>query len=247
MINKNVLITGGSGGIGSALCHAFAKEGCNVAVHFNSKPDTAETLANELREKYKINAFAVQADVALRESVNAMFDKISNNFKSLDVLVNNAGIAQQKLFTDLTQEDWKRMISVNLDGVFNCTQEAVKRYMLPAHSGVILNISSMWGQIGASCEVHYSAAKAGVIGFTKALAKELGLSGIRVNCIAPGIVMTDMMKGFDEQTIAELKEETPLNEVGTPCDIADAAVFLCSERAKFITGQILGINGGFVI
>ena len=247
MINKNVLITGGSGGIGSALCRAFAKEGCNVAVHCNSKTDYAETLANELREKYKINAFAVQADVADRESVNVMFDKISNNFKSLDVLVNNAGIAQQKLFTDLTQEDWKRMISVNLDGVFNCTQEAVKRYMLPAHSGVILNISSMWGQVGASCEVHYSAAKAGVIGFTKALAKELGLSGIRVNCIAPGVVMTNMMKGFDEQTIAELKEETPLNELGSPSDIADATVFLCSDRAKFITGQILGVNGGFII
>ena len=247
MINKNVLITGGSGGIGSALCRAFAKEGCNVAVHFNSKTDNAQTLANELREKYKINAFAVKADVADRESVNVMFDKISNKFKSLDVLINNAGIAQQKLFTDLTWEDWKRMISVNLDGVFNCTQEAVKRYMLPAHSGVILNISSMWGQVGASCEVHYSAAKAGVIGFTKALAKELGLSGIRVNCIAPGVVMTDMMKGFDEQTIAELKEETPLNELGSPSDIADAAVFLCCDRAKFITGQILGVNGGFII
>ena len=139
------------------------------------------------------------------------------------------------------------MTGVNLDGVFNCTQEALKRYMLKNHSGVILNISSMWGQVGASCEVHYSAAKAGVIGLTKALAKEVGLSGIRVNCICPGIIMTDMMKSFDEQTISDLKEETPLNTLGTPKDIADASVFLCSDRAKFITGQILGVNGGFVI
>ncbi len=139
------------------------------------------------------------------------------------------------------------MLGTNLDGVFNCTQEVLRRSMIKNHRGVILNISSMWGQVGASCEAHYSAAKAGVIGLTKALAKELGLSGIRVNCIAPGVVMTDMMKDFDEQTIAELKEETPLNTLGTPKDIADAAIFLCSDRAKFITGQVLGVNGGFII
>ena len=139
------------------------------------------------------------------------------------------------------------MLNTNLGGVFNCTQEALKRYMLKNHSGVILNISSMWGQVGASCEVHYSTAKAGVIGLTKALAKEVGLSGIRVNCICPGVIMTDMMKEFDENAVAELKEETPLNLLGAPEDIADSAVFLCSEKAKFITGQILGVNGGFVI
>lgn len=244
---KNVLITGGSGGIGTALCVAFAQAGCNVAIHYNKNSDGAERLAKILCESYGVGALAVQADVSDRQSVNDMFDLIDNTIGGIDVLVNNSGIAQQKLFTDITAEDWKAMLGVNLDGVFNCTQEALKRYMIKNHSGVILNISSMWGQVGASCEVHYSAAKAGVIGLTKALAKEVGLSGVRVNCICPGVVMTDMMKSFDEQTVNELKEETPLNALGTPKDIADAAVFLCSDKAKFITGQILGVNGGFVI
>ncbi len=244
---KNVLITGGSGGIGSAICVAFAQAGYNVAVHYNKNKEAAHKLSEILRQSYGINAVSVGADVSDRQAVNAMYDEIDKAFGKIDVLVNNSGIAQQKLFTEITCGDWSKMTGVNLDGVFHCTQEAAKRYMIKNHSGVILNISSMWGQVGASCEVHYSAAKAGVIGFTKALAKELGLSGIRVNCICPGVVMTDMMKSFDENTINELKEESVLNTLGTPKDIADAAVFLCSDRAKFITGQILGVNGGFVI
>lgn len=244
---KNVLITGGSGGIGSALAVAFAQAGCNVAVHCNKNLEKAENLAKILNQSYGVSAVAVRADVSDSDSVKAMFDTIDSTLGSVDILINNAGIAQQKLFTDITYDDWKNMLGTNLDGVFYCSQEVLKRYMIKNHSGVILNISSMWGQVGASCEVHYSAAKAGVIGLTKALAKEVGLSGIRVNCICPGVVMTDMMKDFDEQTIAELKEETPLNMLGTPKDIADTAVFLCSDKAKFITGQILGVNGGFVI
>lgn len=244
---KNVLITGGAGGIGSALSVAFAQSGCNIAVHYHHNKSGAQNLAKIICESYGTNALAVEADVADRTSVNNMFDAIDETLGSIDVLVNNSGIAQQKLFTDITADDWRKMLGINLDGVFNCTQEVLKRYMLKRHSGVILNISSMWGQVGASCEVHYSTAKAGVIGLTKALAKEVGLSGIRVNCICPGVVMTDMMKDFDEQTIRDLREETPLNTLGTPKDIADAAVFLCSDKAKFITGQTLGVNGGFVI
>ena len=244
---KTVLVTGGSGGIGTAICVAFAQAGYNVIIHSHNKIEKAEKLADILKTSYRVNAIAVQADVTDRESVNNMFDEIEKSFDSVDVLINNSGIAQQKLFTDITQDDWKNMMGVNLDGVFNCSQEALKRYMIKNHSGVILNISSMWGQVGASCEVHYSASKAGVIGLTKALAKEVGLSDIRVNCICPGVIMTDMMKYFDEQTISDLKEETPLNILGTPKDIADSALFLCSDRAKFITGQVLGINGGFVI
>lgn len=244
---KNVLITGGAGGIGTALCVGFAQAGYNIAIHYNSKKEKAEKLATTLAESYGIKAVAVYADVSNRDSVNSMFDKVEQSIGKIYALVNNAGIAQQKLFTDITEGDWRAMLGVNLDGVFHCTQEALRRYMLLEHRGVILNISSMWGQVGASCEVHYSAAKAGVIGLTKALAKEVGLSGIRVNCIAPGAVMTDMMKDFDEATLNELKEETPLNALGTPKDIADSAVFLCSDRAKFITGQVLGVNGGFVI
>lgn len=244
---ENVLITGGTGGIGTAMCVAFAQTGRNIAVHYNKSRKKADNLVGVLRDSYGVNAIAVQANVADRPSVNTMFDKIDSELGGVDILINNAGIAQQKLFTELTQDDWKAMLGTDLDGVFNCTQEALKRYMIPNHRGVILNISSMWGQAGASCESHYSAAKAGVIGLTKALAKELGLSNIRVNCIAPGVVMTDMMKDFDDRTILDLKEETPLNVLGTPKDIADAAVFLCSDRAKFITGQVLGVNGGYII
>ena len=244
---KKILVTGASGGIGSQTAVAFAKCGCDVALHFAKNSEKAESLAEKLTNEYGINAFAVQADVSDYESVCKMFDKIDSRFGNLDVLVNNAGIAQQKLFTDITPNEWKKMTGVNLDGVFYCSQQALKRYMIKNHSGVILNISSMWGQVGASCEVHYSASKAGVIGLTKGLAKEVGLSGVRVNCICPGVIMTDMMKGFDEQTVQELKEETPLNMLGMPDDIAETAVFLCSDRARFITGQIVGVNGGMII
>ena len=242
-----VLVTGGAGGIGTSISHALAKNGYSVAVHYQKNKQRAEELAEKLKSKYSINSFAVYADVSNAGSVKALFNEIENRFGRLDVLINNAGIAMQKLFTDVSVEEWAKMRGVNLDGVLFCCQEALRRFMLPAHNGVILNISSMWGQVGASCEVHYSAAKAGVIGLTKALAKEVGLSGVRVNCIAPGVVMTDMMKGFDAETLDELRQETPLNRLGTPEDIAEAAVFLCSSNASFITGQVLGVNGGFII
>ncbi len=244
---KSALITGASGGIGSALCRAFAAEGYAVAIHYHTKKQEAALLARDIRNNFGVNAQIFYADVADSQSVNALFDAVEKEMGAVDVLINNAGIAQQKLFTDITPEEWRAMTATNLDGVFYCCQQALKRFMLPRHSGVICNISSMWGQVGASCEVHYSAAKAGVIGLTKALAKEVGLSGVRVNCIAPGVIMTDMMKGFDEQTLRALRDETPLNVLGTSKDVADAAVFLCSDKARFITGQILGVNGGFVI
>ncbi|MBK6087066.1 SDR family NAD(P)-dependent oxidoreductase, partial [Ruminococcus difficilis] len=161
---KTALVTGGAGGIGSAICTGLARAGCQVAVHYNTKKETAEALAAQLQKSCGIKAIAVCADVKDRESVNRMFDKVDKALGGVDILVNNAGIAQQKLFTDLTVEDWRAMLDTNLSGVFNCSQEALRRHMLPVHSGAILNISSMWGQVGASCEVHYSAAKAGVIG-----------------------------------------------------------------------------------
>ena len=244
---STILVTGGSGGIGSAICRTFAEQKYDVVIHYRSGQQRAISLAEELKNNYKIKALPVYADVSDSGSVKAMFDEIESNGLTVDVLVNNAGIAEQKLFCDISDDDWKKMIVTNLDGVFYCCREALRRFMLPAHKGAILNISSMWGQVGASCEVHYSTAKSGVIGLTKALAKEVGLSNIRVNCIAPGVVMTDMMSGFDSAAIEELKAETPLNRLGTPGDIAEAAVFLCSDKASFITGQTLGVNGGFII
>ena len=195
-----------------------------------------------MNKTYGIESRAVKADVSNPAEVTAMFEEIG----SVDVLVNNAGISSQKLFTDITDDEWKKTIGVNLDAVFYCCKNALP-HMIRQKSGAIINISSMWGEVGASCEVHYSASKAGVIGLTKALAKEVAPSGVRVNCIAPGVIMTDMMSDYDDKTINELKDETPLGRLGTPEDIAAAALFLASDDASFITGQTLGVNGGFII
>ena len=240
---ENVLVTGASGGIGTALCVAFAQTGRSVAVHYRNNRQHAENLAKVLSDTYRVKTIAVQADVADRQSVNAMLDAVSAQLGDIDILVNNAGIAQQKLFTDLSVEDWHNMLGTNLDGVFNCTQEVLRRSMIKNHRGVILNISSMWGQVGASCEAHYSAAKAGVIGLTKALAKELGLSGIRVNCIAPGVIETEMIK---DAPLDMILPTIPMQRAGKPEEIASAAVFLLSEGASYITRQVINVNGGII-
>lgn len=239
---KKVLITGSSRGIGAACAEAFAERGYFVIINYNTNYNAAQELSEKIAKKYNTNPIVYKCDISDSAAIKKMFEEIGD----IDVLVNNAGISQQKLFTDITDEDWKKMMSVNLDGVFYCSREAAKN-MIKRKTGSIINISSMWGQTGASCEVHYSAAKSAVIGLTKALAKELGPSNIRVNCIAPGVIDTDMMKSFDENTKQELKEETPLVRLGTPKDIADAVVFLADDKSGFITGQILGVNGGFVI
>ena len=243
---KTAVVTGASRGIGAACAVALAKSGYNVILGYKVNKERAENLAEVLISGYGVAAIAVQADVSVSSEAQALIDTAYRNFGAVDVLVNNAGIAGYKLFTDITDEDWAQMIGTNLTGVFNCSRAAVK-YMVNQKSGSIVNISSMWGQVGASCEVHYSAAKAGVIGLTQALAKEVAPSGIRVNCVCPGVIKTDMLSEIDDETIAALMEETPLGRIGTPKDIADSVAFLCSDRAEFITGQILGVNGGFVI
>ena len=163
-----------------------------------------------------------------------------------DLLVNNAGIAQQKLFTDVTEEEWDRIFAVNVKGLYTCCR-AVVPHMVRRHAGSIINVSSIWGEVGASCEVPYSASKAAVIGFTKALAKELGPSGIRVNCVSPGVIATEMNAALDPETLDALREETPLGTIGTPEDAARAILWLAGEDSAFVTGQVLGVNGGFVI
>ncbi|AWH78277.1 elongation factor P 5-aminopentanone reductase [Clostridioides difficile] len=245
MKKKTVLITGGARGIGKAMSKAFAKEGYNVLVNFNKSENGAKELYTILNEKnFSVKLF--KADISNREDVEDMVDYCIKEFGGLDVLVNNAGVSQDKLFTDITDEDWDNMMNINLKGSFYCSQVALK-YMISEKKGNIINISSIWGISGASCEVHYSITKAGIIGMTKALAKEVGPSNIRVNSIAPGVINTDMLSGYNEEDIDVLVEETPLMRLGTPEDIANCAIFLASDKSNFITGQVISPNGGFVI
>ncbi len=245
MNTKTAVITGASRGIGRAVASAFAKNGYNVVINYHNSESSALELKNTLiSQGYECDIF--KADVGNYDECMALMNFCIEKYGRIDTLVNNAGISQIKLFTDISPNEWDSMVKTNLTGVFNCSQCALK-YMLKEHSGNIINISSMWGVDGASCEVHYSAVKAGVIGFTKALAKEVGLSNIRVNCIAPGVIMTDMMNGFSKDELEDIKSEIPLNTFGTPDDVAKTALFLASDHAKFITGQTLGVNGGQVM
>jgi len=244
-MNPVALITGASRGIGAACARRFARSGYSVALLYRSRADLAEALVNDLRQEGQ-DAFCLQADVADRAQAFAAAEDVLRRYRRIDVLINNAAIAQQKLFTDITEEEWDRMFAVNVKGAFNMTQAALPG-MISRRSGSVINISSMWGQVGASCEVHYSASKAALIGMTQALAKEVGPSGVRVNCIAPGVIQTDMNAHLDEETMAALSEETPLMRIGAPDEIARAALFLAGEEASFITGQVLGVNGGFII
>lgn len=231
-----VLITGGSGAIGGAVAAEFAKTD-DVIITYNSNADAAAKLCEKLR------CDSVQMNVSDRNSVDAAAAEVLRRYGHVDILVNNAGISQIKLFTDTTSEDWERMLGTNLTGCFNVTQAFVKS-MLSRKSGAIVNISSVWGVHGASCEVAYSASKAGMIGFTKALAKELGASGITVNCIAPGVIDSPMNSAhLSEADLQELCESTPLMRMGRADEVA-AAVRAIAEN-RFITGQVLGVDGGF--
>ena len=242
MREKTVLVTGASRGIGAAVARAFANAGYRVAVNYNASKAEAEALAAQWPDRM----LPVQADVADRAQVEAMFRQVEEAFGGVDVLVCNAGIARQELFTDVTPAAWQRMLDVHLGGAFHCCQCALP-HMLHQKWGRIVTVSSMWGQVGGSCEVAYSAAKAGLIGLTRALAKEEGPSGITVNCVAPGVIETDMMAAFSAEDKAALAEETPLGSLGSPEQVAKAILFLASDGADYITGQVLGVNGGLVV
>lgn len=244
-MNPTVLITGASGGIGGAMARRFAQAGYNTVLGCCAHADAARQLSARLNAQ-GLQTAVLCGDIAQPAQAEALVQGTVDLFGGLDVLVNNAGIAASGLFTDLTPEQWRRVMAVDLDGSFYCAQAAARR-MIRRQRGCILNVSSIWGVTGASCEVAYSAAKAGVIGLTKALAKELGPSGIRVNCIAPGVIDTPMNACYDRQTLDELAQETPLCRLGTPDEVAAAALFLAQQDASFITGQVLGINGGFLI
>jgi 3-oxoacyl-[acyl-carrier protein] reductase len=233
-MNEKILITGGCRGIGLALTERFLSAGMNVTATYNTSLETAKKLSQDYP-----NFTALKMDFAKIPDLS----KIENG--DFDILINNAGIAEQKLFTDITDADFDRMFDINVKSVFR-TAKAAAPAMIRKKHGVIINIASIWGISGASCEAHYSASKAAVIGLTKSLAKELAPSGIRVNCIAPGVIDTDMCRDFDEDTKKALIEATPLGRFGTTHDIAEAAFFLASENANFITGQVLTVDGGFL-
>ncbi len=244
-MEKIALVTGASRGIGRAIATELARRGWAVAIGYRVRRDKAEELAQQLTEA-GCRAMTCQADVSRREEVEAMVRRVEENFGPVSLLVNNAGIAGQSLFQELTEERWHEFFSVNVDGAFYASR-AVLPHMLHEHTGCIVNISSIWGQRGASCEVAYSATKAALIGLTRSLAAELAPSHIRVNCVAPGVIRTDMLDELPEELLPQLAEQTPLGRLGTPEDIAAAVAFLADPAAGFITGQVLTCDGGFIL
>lgn len=236
---RNVLITGGSRGIGRAMVELFAAEGWRVAFTYLRSENEAKALAE------KTGALAIRADAENENEILASVAEAEAAFGDIDCLINNAAISGFSLLTDVSTEEWNRFLRINLTAPFLYSR-AVLPSMIRKQKGRILNISSMWGLVGASCEVHYSATKAGLIGFTKALAKEVGPSGITVNAIAPGVIETDMNRALSAEDLSVLKEETPVGRLGSPLEVARAALFLCSEEAGFITGEILNMSGGFI-
>lgn len=245
MLQKTVLITGASRGIGRSAALLFAQAGCRVVINYFQSGRQAKELAKSLTDQ-GLQAFAYRADVSDLIQVQRMVKETNHRFGPIDVLINNVGIAQQKLFTEMTTGEWSRMFNVNVDSVF-FTCRTVLPQMIARHCGKIINISSVWGLVGASCEVHYAASKAAVIGLTKALAKEVGPSGIQVNCIAPGVIDTDMNESLSPEARLQLADETPLGRLGTPDEVASLLFYLASDSANFITGQVISPNGGFVI
>lgn len=235
-----VLISGGTRGIGRACVERFCADGHQVVFLYRNQQELAQRLERET------GAVGLRADVSNPQAVTEAVDTALSHLGGLDVLINNAGVSQIKLFTDITDDDWRTLLDTDLSGAFYLCRQAV-RPMIARQKGRILNIGSMWGKVGASCEVHYSAAKAGLRGMTMALAKELGPSGITVNCIEPGLIATEMNAELDEETVRALCEDTPLCRMGQPEEVAALAAFLASDEAAFITGQAIGIDGGFAV
>lgn len=236
---KNVIITGGSRGIGAACVRAFTHAGCRVFFTYKENDRAARETAKET------GAVAIKADVSSLSDMARAAETV-HKYGTADVIINNAGISQIKMFQDITEEDWDRMFDVNIKGMYVTVHTFISD-MINKKSGRIINIASMWGEEGASCEVSYSASKAAVIGFTKALAKELGPSGITVNCVSPGVIATEMNAHLSGEDMAELKEQTPAGRIGTPEEAAEAVMFLANEGSGFITGAVLSVNGGIVM
>ncbi len=240
---KTVIVTGGSRGIGAAIVKELASNNYNIVLNYNNSEQSAKKIQNELKEN-GINIEIFKADVSKRDEVKQLIDFTIEKYNNIDVLINNAGIDQIKLFMDTTDEDWNNIIQTNLTSVFYCSQEVLKN-MIHNKNGCIINISSIWGITGASCEVAYSASKAAIDGMTKALAKEMGPSNIRINSIAPGFVETDMNKNIPEEEIEEIKNEIPLGRISKPEEITKSIKWLIED--EYVTGQIISVNGGWNI
>lgn len=243
MNNKIVLVTGASRGIGREIAKSLAEKGYVVIANYNNSFDAATQLQNELKEN-GISIDIFKADVSKRTEVKNMVDFVIDKYKKIDVLINNAGTSSFGMFTDITDDEWQKIINTNLYSVF-CITQGVLPYMIQKKEGCIINISSIWGLVGSSCETLYSISKAGIDALTKSLAKELGPSNIRVNSIAPGFIDTDMNKHLSQETINEIKNEIPLQKIGTPSNIANCVEWLIND--EYTTGQIISINGGWVI
>ena len=244
-MEKIALVTGSSRGIGRAAVRKLAAAGYAVCINYRERQDCADALVEELTAAGQ-RAMAVQADVSVRQQVNDMVWQVEDAFGPVSLLVNNAGVAGQGLCQYVSDELWHRYFSVNVDGAFH-TIQAVLPPMLREHAGCIVNVSSMWGLRGASCEVTYSATKAALIALTRSLAAELAPTHIRVNCVAPGVIKTDMLDALPSEVLPQLAEETPLRRLGRPEDIAAAVSYLASDDASFVTGQVLTVDGGFIL
>lgn len=242
---KTAVITGASRGIGRATAIAFAKNGYNTVICYNNSEESAKELETALKNEGH-SAIAIKADVRSKEDIKRLFEAAYSAYGRIDVLVNNAGVSSFGLLNEASDDEFDYINDVNYKGTFIACREVIP-YMLKEHSGSIVNVSSVWGIAGASCECIYSASKAAVICLTKSLAKELGPSGIRVNCVAPGVIDTDMNAYFSDDTMAELSEQTPLCRIGEPSEVAEAILFLASDKASFVTGQTLTVDGGFIL
>ena len=245
-MKKTALITGAAGGIGEAICEALAKDGYNRAVHYSSSEKQAKELCESLKENYDIEAVSFKSDFSDDNEVKSLAEKILSRFGKIDILVNNAGIAYQTLFQLADEKKIKEVFDINLMSALSLTKEILPT-MINSKWGRIINVSSMWGISGASCEVHYSAAKSALIGFTKALAKEVGPSGITVNCVAPGFIDTKMNGSLDEEAVREIIDYTPVGRAGKGEDVAELVRFLADDKAEFITGQVISVDGGYGI
>ncbi len=244
-MRKIALITGGSRGIGAACVRAFAEDGYSVVFLYNRSAERADALVQTLRSEGR-DVAAYPCDVSDPQQVASTMATVLRTYRRIDALVNCAGIAHIGLFTDMTEAEWDHLFAVNVRSAFSVTK-AVLPGMISEQKGSIVNVSSMWGEVGASCEVAYSATKAALIGMTKALAKEVGPSGVSVNCVTPGVIDTDMNASLTDDDRAALCDETPLGRIGEAAEVANTILFLCSEGASFITGQVVGVSGGLVI